>query len=415
MNLKVLGAGQEVGKSAIMLEGKKSLVMDYGMKINDESSDCPLYPISAEADAAIISHAHLDHVGGTPALFRKKKIPAFMTDVTLELSSMLIRDSMKIAKRNKYPVPYGKQELKRMIESTKFVNYGERFKVGDFNCKLFDAGHVPGSAGVFVQLKDKKIFYTGDIQTLESNLLSPCDLPPKTDVLITECTYGQKIHPERSKEMKKFVESVDACVANETQALIPVFAVGRSQEMMMLLEKYADLIALDGMAKMACEIVNDYSARIKDAKKFRRILDKVTIIRDHGEREIATKKFPIIVATAGMLTGGPVVHYLRHIKENPENRVIFNGFLIKGTPGRMLLETGFFDNGEERYKVKCKVERYNLSAHTDRSGLFDIIRKTKPETVIPVHGDNCEKFAKDVTETFGIEAFAPKNGEKVRL
>ncbi len=414
----MLGAGREVGKSAIMLESGKKLIMDYGMKINDPADmeiKQPSYPIERDADAAIISHAHLDHCGGLPALFRKKKLPAFMTDVSLELTSMLIRDSIKIARRHKYTMPFGKHELKRMVESTKFVNYREKFIAAGFSCELYDAGHIPGSSGIMLRKDGKNIFYTGDIQTLESNLLNRCMLPNKADILIMETTYGFKNHPDRQKEIEKFKESIEECIANGTQALVPVFAVGRSQEMIMLLEEYADMIALDGMAKLACEIVSDYSAKIRDAKRFRRVLDKVSIIKDKDERQHAMKKFPIIVATSGMLTGGPTVHYLRHIKDNPDNKVVFSGFLIPGTPGRKLIETRTFDNGEEKYKVKCMVEQFDLSAHTDRKGLLEIIDVLQPETVVAVHGDNCEAFAKDIEKEFDIQAIAPKNGEEIRL
>ena len=118
-----------------------------------------------------------------------------------------------------------------------------------------------------------------------------------------------------------------------------------------------------------------------------------------------------------MLGGGPAVNYLREIRSNAKSRVLFTGFLVEDSPGWKLIKTNIFENAEERFDVHCELQQFELSAHTDKTGLLDIIRKTRPEKVICIHGEGkyCESFAKEVQEKFKIDAVAPKNGEVIKL
>lgn len=409
--ITVLGAGQEVGRSAVLFEDRKSVLMDSGVKIEPAP---PKYPLECKPDFAVISHAHLDHCGSAPVLFRHARPRTYMTDVTLELSTLLIKDSMKVARKEGFDVPFGKNDMKRMVKHTKVARYGEHFRLGDISCRLYNAGHIPGSAGVWLKGK-KTVFYTGDIQTTESHLVHGCSLPPYADVLVMESTYGLREHPDRRKEEAKLLGLVEEALSNDGSVLLPVFAVGRSQEVLMMLEKYADSIAIDGMVKAASEIVSGYGSHLKHAKKLRALLSRVKFIKGEEERRRALKKSRIIVSSAGMLGGGPAVHYLREIRDDENSKVIFTGFLIEGTPGRALFQTGVFDNGEERFRVKCGIHRLDLSAHADHAGLFKIIRAVRPRTVVCVHGDNCKAFAKEIASKLGIEAVAPANGESIAI
>ena len=209
---------------------------------------------------------------------------------------------------------------------------------------------------------------------------------------------------------------MDEALAREEVALIPVFAVGRAQERLLLLEKYANKIALDGMAKKASEIIAQYGGYMKDRKRLRHILRKVHWVHTRQRRMQALKKYPIVVSSAGMLGGGPAIHYLREIKGRHDSKVIFTGFLVEDSPGRNLIQTKIFETAEERFHVHCELEQFELSAHADHNGLLSIIRRTNPEKVVCIHGDSTKSFANVVENEFpGIEAIAPKNGDVIRI
>ncbi|HLC77128.1 MAG TPA: MBL fold metallo-hydrolase [archaeon] len=409
--IEILGSGSEVGRSSIVVNGKKRLIMDCGVKIQPEP---PKYPNIGKVDAAIISHAHLDHIGAGPLLVKKGKIPIYMNDITLELGTMLIEDSMKVAKKEGFRVPFDKIDVKRFVKNTKIVRYNEKFHVGDFECSLWPSGHIPGSSSVMVDGAER-IFYTADIQSRPSRLLNPCVLPNKVDTLIIESTYGMKVQSNRKKEEDRLLEAVEEAMANDSVALMPVFAVGRAQEVMLILKDYAGKIAIDGMVKKASEIVAQYGSYLKDPKEFREVLKKVKFVRTDEERATALKKYPIIIASAGMLGGGWAVHYLREMQEMKHAKVLFTGFLVEESPGRNLIETKIFQNAEEKFHVHGNIQQIELSAHADRDGLLDIIKRTQPKTVICVHGDKCDQFAKDIEEKFKVQAFAPKNGETIKI
>ncbi len=406
----ILGSGREVGRSALLIEDRKKIILDYGVKIQPEP---PTYPPKEKADAAIISHAHLDHIGATPILAHKSDMPIFMNDVTMELGAMLISDSMKVARKEGFGIPFDKHDVKRAVKNTKIVCYNERFKVGEFACSLHDAGHIPGSSSILLD-NGKKILYTSDIQTRSTHLLDGCRLPGKVDTLIIESTYGMRVQEDRKKEEKRLRHTVDETIGNGGIVLIPVLAVGRAQEVMLILQDHAKKIALDGMAKISSEIIAEYSHYIKNPKDFKELLRKIKFVRTDKDREEALKKYPIIISPAGMLSGGHAVRYLREIQEHKGSSIIFTSFLAEESPGFMLTQTGIFENEEERFNVHGSIHQIELSAHADRNGLLEIIEKTKPETVICVHGDNCPDFAKSISE-LGINAFAPRDGEKIRV
>lgn len=414
MEIEFLGGAQEVGRSAVsIVDEGTNIILDYGMKIENTPPEYPL--ATRNVSAIILSHAHLDHCGTIPSLFSKES-PKFITnDISLELAEMLIKDSTKIASIEGYNLPFGKKDIKKMINSAILANYNEKIKVNNFKCTLFDAGHIPGSNGIFLQHERKNIFYTGDIKVNDTRLLNGCNLPAKTDILITESTYSEIEHADRKMEEDKLIAAVEEALSLNEKTIIPIFAIGRGPEVLLILEKYADKIALDGMAKKATEITLNYASYVKDPQRLQRIMKKTFWVRTPADRAKASEKFPIIVTTAAMMSGGPVIYYLRNIRGRPEAKILFTGYLMEDSPAKILLETGVFKNIEEQFHVHCDVKQFDLSAHAGRSELFEIINRTQPKQVISIHGENCPKFAKEIEEKFNIPAIAPKNGDVLEI
>lgn len=412
--MEFLGGAQEVGRSAIsVIDRETNIILDHGSKIENTP---PEYPLETKnVSAVILSHAHLDHSGSIPILYMNEN-PKFITnDISLEFVHMLIKDSFKLASIYEYELPFGKKEFKKMLNSSIITNYGQKFRIGSFNCTLFDAGHIPGSNGTFLQNENKSIFYTGDIKLNSTRLLNGCNLPDRTDILVTESTYSEIDHPKREEEEGKFLEAIDEALALEEKAIVPVFAIGRAQEVMLILEKYADKIALDGMAKQATEIIMEYASYVKDPSRLKKIMKKIFWVRTKEDRAKAIERRPIIVSTAAMMAGGPILQYLRNVKGRKEAKILFTGYLMEDSPAKILLETGVFKSIEEEYHVHCDIKQFDLSAHAGRNELFEIINRLQPKQIISVHGENCQKFAKEIEEKFNIPTLAPKNGDMVDI
>ena len=410
MHITVIGSGREVGRSGVLVEQRgKTILLDYGVKIEPEP---PQYPPRVRADAAILSHSHLDHCGALPLLIQKRKTPIYMTDVTLDIAGMLIHDSIKVSRKNHHPTPFTIHDAQHLLKSVKIARQKEQFQAGGSRCTLYHSGHIPGSSSVLVE-NEKRVLYTSDIQTIDTHLLTKCELPEGVDVLVVESTYAHRFHPNRAEEERRLVASVEDALAEEETILFPTFAVGRAQELLLILEKYRDLIALDGMAKTASAIIGQYPFYLRQSKKFQSLLRDIHIVETRKERSQVLKRYPIIVSSSGMLGGGPSVGYLRKLKDRPGSRVAFTGFLIDGTPGHGVLTAGMYQHDKERFPVQCMRQRFDLSAHADMKGLMEIVNHVEPKHVVCVHGDSCETFAAHITEATGIPASAPHNNERL--
>lgn len=408
MKIECLGGFREVGKSGVVVDdGNTRLLLDYGIKV--ETGETPLS--AKNIDALLLSHAHLDHSGMIPTI--KKDI--YATTATFDQAHLLLEDSIKVAKKRNMPIRFSKNDIYKMKEF--IVTYGQEFEVGDISVDVYDAGHVPGSAGFLLNTK-KRIFYTGDFKLSETRLLRGANYKKIKDVeiLITESTYAYKEHPPREAVEKKLIEIIQDTIANDGNVLIPAFAVGRAAEILLVLYAYKIKypIYLDGMAKEATEIIMRYPELLKNHKTLKKALERVIPLYTAKDRKIALKGPSIIVTTAGMLSGGPVIYFLKKLRKREDCSLIFTGFQVPGTPGRHLLETGIYSNENVSFKVKMNIKYLDFSAHSSRSELLELIEHMNPEKIIVMHGDNCEEFAAEL-EQKGFKATAPKNGDTVRV
>ena len=284
---------------------------------------------------------------------------------------------------------------------------------------MHDAGHVPGSCLFVVHIGGKRILYTSDFGMQDTRLLKGAKIKDlkNIDVAIMECTYSSKNHPERKDTEKKLYDLINETILNEGIALVPVFAVGRAAEVLMVLNHFKPKfkIYLDGMAKAATEIALKHPEFLRDKKALKDALENVTMIRTPEDRKKALKEPCAIVTTGGCIDGGPAVHYIKHMWDKSENSLIFTGFQIPQTAGRYLLDTGRFVNDEMDLKLKMAVHQLDFSAHAGRDDLFDFIKEVRPKRVVAIHGENCQRFATEVRGRFAIDAEAPKIGDEIEI
>ena len=413
MKLRCLGGFREVGKNAVLVEGKKNIMFDYGIKV--ETGEPPLKP--EKVDALVLNHAHLDHVGSAPSLFRKKKPNIFSTITTFELAHLIINDSLKVAKLRNMKRFFEKRDINKMKKEETRITYGQRFETEDYSLEIFDAGHIPGSFCCLLEMDGKRIFYTSDFNTNSSRLLNGANIKVKdVDLLIMESTYSNREHPSRKETENKFFEAVKDTIANEGVAVIPSFAIGRAAEILMVLDSYNPNfpIYIDGMARKATEISLKYPEFIRDPKALRKAFRRAKVVESDLERKKITKKPCAIVTTSGLLEGGPSVRYVKSLYNSPESSIIFTGFLIPKTAGRYLVDTGRFVTEGFDLKIKMNIQKMDFSAHTGREGLFDFVNKMGPEKVVCLHGDYCERFASELRGR-GFDAIAPVNGDVLKI
>lgn len=414
LDIHFLGGASEVGRSAILLKDSKNILLDYGMMIEGDTE----YPINAgRVDACIISHAHLDHSGYSPALFNDALPEIIATEPTMQLAELLIEDSMKIHKRKHQHERYHRTELKTMLNRYVPATYGRRIEFDKYNISLHDAGHICGSAISVIesQKTGKRIAYTGDFK-MEPQLLEAGAEVVKSDVLIMEATYAGKDHPNREDLVKKFADEVKETLDNGGVALVPVFAVGRAQEMLAVLNKIGliGVTFMDGMAKAATDIVSSHPDFIKDSDKLEAAVRKSIWINNKRHKTEAVEGGNVILTTSGMLNGGPVLDYIRRL--NRHSKIFLTGYQVENTNGDRLMHGKPLDIDGTEYRVKHPFSVYDFSAHAGKTDLHEYVKKSNPETVICVHGsaENTALLAEDL-KLEGFDAHAPKVGDTINV
>lgn len=421
MNLKFLGGAGEVGRSGVLLDtGKEKVLFDYGIKIVSQAEGAlhaPKIPmkVKLDLDAMLLSHAHLDHSGFVPNLYNRGwSGPTYSTATTFDLARILLNDSIKLADLRNQEKYFFKEDLNKMEKNEYRITYGQQFYVGGASVGIYDAGHIPGSVSFHLNARGRTFVYSGDIKTRDTELLKGLEpIREKTDVLVMESTYGEREHPPREVQENELAERVKETLEMNGTAMIPCFAVGRAQEVLLILEKFGlDKYPtyIDGMAVDATKIILKYPELIRQPKKLERVYKNITKVYNNRQRNDIAKHPSIIVTTSGMLNGGPIIHYLEKLYQKKNCSISLTGYQVKGSAGHTLLETGKYVNEEKSFKVKCSVNFIDLSAHSGRSELFDYVKMVDPEKVFVVHGDACKKFAGELKEK-GYDAYAPQNGE----
>ncbi|MBN2067942.1 MAG: MBL fold metallo-hydrolase [Candidatus Diapherotrites archaeon] len=420
ISFTALGGCNEVGRSSFLLDTGKKILLERGIKLLPNDTLYP-EPLKTNMDAVVISHAHLDHSGALPNLFVESRFLTYMTPPTLQLCKILWFDSLHIAGLESEDIPFSKEEIEKTEHYTFPVVYNRNVDIAPgTTMQFYDAGHILGSAMVKIGIGDKSFLYTGDYKVEETRLFKGADLNVgKVDYLAIESTYGDRNHPERKECEKLFVEEVQSTIDKGGWALIPAFAVGRSQEIIDVLfeHKINAPVYLDGMGQRVASATMHFPEYLKNPKFLEKALKSATWVKNNGMRAKALKKPGVIVTTAGMLTGGPILNYLKKLHKDRKSSVLLTGYQVEGTAGRTLMETNKIEIDGKLYDVSAKVEKFDFSAHASQREMIQTIKKLHPEKVLLVHGDKevIDIFRQKIKEETGIEALVPALGKKIQL
>ena len=421
MNVKVLGAAREVGRSGFLIDcDGTNLLLDYGVMFGRRGSP-PQYPSHVkpkDIDSVIITHAHLDHSGYVPSLFVSGHCNVYTTPPTLELTQLLIEDMLKIEKNFH---PFDLPELNNMIKNTKEIGFREKIKRGNATFELRSSGHVIGGGTVLVESDNKRVFYTGDIHPKGSRMLKEADLDiGEIDLVITESTYSQTEQMPRKQSEDGLVEFANEVMDRKGILFVPAFSVERSQEIACVLRNsgFKHKVIMDGMALKVNEIMFRYLEYLRDPKVFADSINRAVSIRNNRERKNALSEPCVVISPAGMLVGGNAVYYLQELAFDSKNGIALVSYQGDGTPGKKLLETGKVETRGRDLKVSAEVRQFEFSGHADKNELFNLIKNIKGNPkVLTVHGDDesCTKFAQEIHEKLGLEAFSPKVDELIKV
>ncbi|WP_049985308.1 MBL fold metallo-hydrolase [Halobellus rufus] len=421
MELRFLGGAREVGRSAILVND--SLLLDYGMLAGTP----PQFPVDApEPDAVVVSHGHLDHAGLIPSLLSGTNRPTIhWTPPTRELALTLARDTLKLH-GGTFRCPFTETDVQRVTQVSETHGYGETFEAAGHEVTFYNAGHIPGSAHVLVDEAgrspagsrtrsgddgDARLLYTGDFHTDDQRLVAGTTARPDADVVVCESTYADVEHDPRADVESRFVESVETTLWEGGSVIVPAFAIGRTQELLLVCEANDIPCYVDGMGKSVTKMLGRHPEFVRDADALRRAKSHARFVTGrNGQRERIVDQQAAIVTTSGMLSGGPAMTYVPKVRANPTNKITLTGYQVEGTPGRDLVETGSAEIDGRTMTVSARVEQYDFSAHADRSGLRAFLDDYRDAEILINHGDRCADFAAEL-EAAGFSADAPAVGE----
>lgn len=456
VRLVTLGAFHEVGRAAMLIQaGASTVLLDCGINLGaqDPTLAYPRFDTDEfdleKLDAVVISHAHLDHCGILPFLFKYGYDgPIYCSEPTAVLMTLHQLDYLDVHSREGEHSPFDQKDVREVVTHTIPLRYNVVTDVApDIKLTLHNAGHILGSSIVHLHIGEglHNVVYSADFKFGRTMMLDPAMAQfPRAETLIIESTYGgpDDIMPDREGVEGKLVSIVNETVEKGGKILIPVPAVGRAQEIMLVLDAYMRNGALkelpvyiEGMVNEATAIhtaypeylVRDIKDQIlhKDANPFQsEYFHPVTHPSDR--EEIIAGGPCVIIATSGMLEGGPAIDYFRHLAPDPRNTLAYVSYQVEGTLGNRikngLKEVSLYahDGKMEMVKVNMRVESIEgFSGHSDRNQLLAFVKRMmpKPTKIIVNHGERrkSDMFAQSVNRIFGIKTIVPDVLETIRL
>jgi hypothetical protein len=453
IRVSYLGGGRQVGRSCLLLQTPESRIMlDCGIDVSSTDEAYPYLEAPEldikELDAIIVSHAHIDHSGLVPYLFKYGfRGPVYCTEPTRDIMSLLQLDLVKIQRgEGKDPI-YTSDEVKDMVKHTITLGYEEVTDITpDVRITFYNAGHTLGSAMVHIHVGNglHNILYTADMKYAKTRLLSPASTQfPRLETVMVESTYGGKdnvAQPLRDQD-QILQEMIVNTVNRGGKVLMPTLGTGRGQEVIVMVEKLIqdglipDIpIYIDGMVWDITAIYTAYPEFLNSTIRqqiFQRdnnpfLSKNIKQVGSSKERkQIIEEGGPcILLATSGMLQGGPSVEYLKALAEDKRHSLIFSCYQGEGTLGRRIQNGDkeiIFREGqrEEVLHINLDVLKIEVSGHADRRELMNFIQhlSPRPKRILVNHGETsrCLDLASSIHKQFRIETEAPRNLEVVRI
>jgi Cft2 family RNA processing exonuclease len=378
-----------------------------------------------EIEAILLSHAHQDHIGTLPLAMRRfPGAQVFMTEPTAEVGSVLLHNSVNVMTRQReeigemsYPL-FTHRETDRASERWRWCPLRQRISIAGeraphrekdaLTFEFFDAGHVLGSTGVILRAEGRTVFYTGDVNFDDQTIMEAAVFPEeRIDVLIMECTRGDHAKPERwtrAGEEQRLAEALAATFERDACVLIPVFALGKTQEILAMLYKFrrqsrklsADFpIYIGGLSSKFTDIYDRRTHTTRRQLPRLKLMREVApfVLNDETVRDTAVRGGRVYVLSSGMMIPRTLSNvFARRIIENPKHSIFFVGYANPESPAGLLRDAGTdgevaLDPDKPPQRIRCNIEQFQFSAHATRESMVDYAKKISPKKILLVHGD----------------------------
>ena len=459
VRVTALGSYREVGRAMHLVTTNESkILVDCGAKPTTNRSEVQPFFAAPEMlpldnlDAVVITHAQIDHIGMLPVLFKYGyRGPVYCTPPTRDLMTLLQIDYIKVAKAEGNEPPYSKADIQECIKHVVDINWGDKTDISpDIKMTMENAGHILGSSSVYMQIGEgkgeHKLLFSGDIKYEKSWLFDAATVRfPKVETLVIESTYGgpQDVQPTRQQASQELQDLIQDTLGRRGKIFCPVFAVGRSQEVMIAIDQLFKsgivkpvTVWVDGMISEATAIHSSHPNFLnRDLRRqmlkggmdnpFNSSWFKQVDSREQRDAILLDPNPCIVLATSGMMTGGPIVEYFKHWAPEPSATLCFVGYQASGTLGRRLqkghAQVPLMDGGQTlMVDIRCNMVTIDgFSGHSDRNQLIDYVDALNPtpRKIICHHGDpqTCNAFRQGLREKFRVQTYAPANLETLRL
>jgi len=447
MEITFYGAAGTVTGSNYLLEadGHKILI-DCGLKQGSnfaERQNFEPFPYNpADIEAVCVTHAHIDHIGLLPKLFKDGfRGTVYSTPATKDFAELMLIDSEHIlnqeAEREGKPVLYDIADIERLMKNWQGINYHQPVDISGFHVEFYDAGHILGSSIIHIEADGRTIVFSGDLGNTPAPIIQPTEKIASADYCLIESTYGDRLHEPASQRKEVMEDAIEDTVKAGGVLMIPAFAMERTQELLFNLH---ELFESGRVPKVPVFIDSPLAIKLTGIyKKYESSFNKTILTVEKGEdifnfpglrftltteqsKEINNVPAPkIIMAGSGMSTAGRILHHETRYLPDPKSMILFVGYQTHGSLGRRILEGAKVVKifGEE-ISVRCQIREINAySAHADQNQLLDWIKpmRNSLKKAFLVHGEqsSSEALAGKIRDNFAINAVVPKQGEKFVL